>query len=188
MRSPAQTANNAQKTQNEAATPASLQDFGCQAMCFDILDETQGPRGGQDNEGITVTSVGTGTDSVGEDVAGLSFAVRSFVNDTVSVALVSPGCLLNTLDISRPLGPGEREAMIRAAAAGAGGTKKGKGVAAASGTGVGGHSGMGGALSSGAHASGTYISGGASGLGHIGVGEDQLVRLKFCAFSSFINI
>ena len=70
MRSPAQTANNAQKTQNEAATPASLQDFGCQAMCFDILDETQGPRGGQDNEGITVTSVGTGTDSVGEDVAG----------------------------------------------------------------------------------------------------------------------
>lgn len=38
------------------------------------------------------------------DPAGLSLAVRKFVTDTVGVSLVTPGCLLDTTTVIKPVG------------------------------------------------------------------------------------
>ena len=98
-----QTLNNTQKHKNEAAVPTPLQDNGCQALSFEINEATAA------TVLTDVTSLGVGTDDVIEDPAGLSLGVREYVTDTVSMALVSPGCLLDPDNLARPLGPGEKE-------------------------------------------------------------------------------
>ena len=99
-----QTLNNTQKHKNEAAVPTPLQDNGCQALSFEINEATAA------TIQADVASLGVGTDDVIEDPAGLSLGVREYVTDTVSMALVSPGCLLDPDNLARPLGPGEKEA------------------------------------------------------------------------------
>lgn len=100
-----QTLNQSQKNQNEMAAPNALRDMGCQAMAYDITDCTGA------NNRVTDTndhSIGVGTDTLDLiDEAGLTLSVRKFVTDTVNVSLVSPGCLLDVNDVSRPIGPNE---------------------------------------------------------------------------------
>jgi WD40 repeat protein len=91
-----QTLNNTQKHQNEAAIPTPLQDNGCQALSFEINEATS--LANKED----VASIGVGTEDITEDPAGLSVGVRQFVTDAVNMALVSPGCILDVDDLTRP--------------------------------------------------------------------------------------
>jgi WD40 repeat protein len=95
-----QTLNNPQKHQNEAAVPVALVDGGCQTSSYEI-DDTM-------NSGVNTEEqlVGMG-DADTDDPAGLSAGVREMITDIVNVAKVSPGCLLDPDDLTRPPGPGE---------------------------------------------------------------------------------
>jgi hypothetical protein len=93
-----QTLNQSQKNQNEMVAPNALRDMGCQAMAYDITDST-----GVNRMVTDTIDQGVGTDTLDLiDEAGLSLSVRKFVTDTVNVSLVSPGCLLDVNDLSRP--------------------------------------------------------------------------------------
>ena len=93
-----QTLNNPMKHQNEAAVPVTLVEGGCQTSSYEIDDAM--------NSGTTVEEqlVGMGDADV-DDPAGLTTVVREFVTDIVNVAKVSPGCLLDPEDMTRPPGP-----------------------------------------------------------------------------------
>lgn len=53
-------------------------------------------------------STGTGTDTSDfDDGTGFSLSVRRFITDSVGIATVSPGCLLDPLDLTRPRQPGD---------------------------------------------------------------------------------
>lgn len=99
---PTQTSNLPCKNQNEMAAPNSLRDAGTQATSYDIKDATSGTDASTHDH----MEVGTGTD-VTEELAGLNHSVRKFVGDTVGVSLVTPGCLLDTTHVTKPLGYGE---------------------------------------------------------------------------------
>lgn len=99
---PTQTSNLPRKNQNEMAAPNSLRDAGTQATSYDIKDATSGTDASTHDN---VDMVG-GTDGA-EELAGLSTSVRKFVTDTVGVSLVTPGCLLDTNNVVKPLGYGE---------------------------------------------------------------------------------
>lgn len=101
---PTQTRNLPQKNQNEMAAPNALRDAGTQAAAYDIKDATCGT----DTSALDTTdAVVTGTDTGAEELAGLSNSVRKFVLDTVGVSMVTPGCLLDTTNVVKPLGYGE---------------------------------------------------------------------------------
>lgn len=101
---PTQTRNLPQKNQNEMAAPNALRDAGTQAAAYDIKDATCGT----DTSALDTTdAVVTGTDTGAEELAGLSGSVRKFVLDTVGVSMVTPGCLLDTTNVVKPLGYGE---------------------------------------------------------------------------------
>lgn len=114
---PTQTLNNPQKNQNEMAAPNALRDMGCQASAFDIKDAVAGTyASAADGDaaaaaaaGIAVSS-GTQADD-GEDVEGMSSSVRKFIADTVGVAMVTPGCLLDTKNVTKPPSHAELAAM-----------------------------------------------------------------------------
>jgi hypothetical protein len=103
---PTQTKNNQLKNQNEMAAPNAFREVGAQAISYEIKDETsQSSMGALESE--LVMNIGVGTDT-NEDIAGFSNTVKKFVADTVGVALVTPGCLLDTTHATKPPGPGEQ--------------------------------------------------------------------------------
>ncbi|KAJ1418082.1 WD40-repeat-containing domain protein [Ochromonadaceae sp. CCMP2298] len=126
---PTQTKNLPQKNQNEMAAPNALRDAGSQALAYDIKDATVGS-----DTSATDGDVVSGADGPGgEELVGLTTSVRKFITDTVGVALVTPGCLLDTTNVVKPLGYGELGAHgkgakhKRAGASHAGGASKSMG-------------------------------------------------------------
>lgn len=93
-----QTVNNPVKHQNEAAVPVALVEGGCQTSSYEIDDAM--------NSGTNIEEQLVGmADADVDDPAGLTTGVREFVTDIVNVAKVSPGCLLDPDDLTRPPGP-----------------------------------------------------------------------------------
>jgi hypothetical protein len=101
-----QTVNNPSKNQNDMAAPNASQDSGCQATCFDIADAVTGSQVSQTDDFSLLAS----SEAVeGDNDTGLSAHVSKFVADTVRVSLSTPGCLLDTLDISTGPAPGQNK-------------------------------------------------------------------------------
>ena len=98
-----QTVNCPQKSQNDMAAPNPSQETGCQATGFDIADAIEGTQSSPTDD---FTLLHTAETADGENESGLSVHVAKFVADTTRVALNTPGCLLNTLDISTGPPPG----------------------------------------------------------------------------------
>lgn len=94
-----QTLNNPQRNQNEMAAPNALRDVSCQSTAYDINDEMSGFRREGDEMGTEIDEH--------KDAAGLTLAVRKLVKDTLSITVLTPGCLLDITDISKPIGPGD---------------------------------------------------------------------------------
>ena len=92
-----QTVNNPQKNKEVSTVLTSVGERGSQASSYEILDATtEAFRSGDEAEGG-----GPVTDS-DVDPAGLSAMTRKLVNETLSVSLATPGCLLDTTTIGRP--------------------------------------------------------------------------------------
>lgn len=102
---PTQTKNNPLKNQNEMAAPNAFREFGSQAISYEIKDEISAASSVMTEQDLT-SGLGVGTD-IADDLNSLSNTVKRFVNDTVGVALVTPGCLLDTEAAVKPLAPGE---------------------------------------------------------------------------------
>ena len=104
---PTQTMNLPQKNQNEMAAPNALRDMGAQVSAFDITDAVGGLSTSttEGDAAAVVAGIGVGTD--GDEVEGLNPSVRKFIADTVGVAVVTPGCLLDTKNVQRPLSHAE---------------------------------------------------------------------------------
>ncbi len=103
-----QTRNNPQKNKNDNTTATATGDFGSQANAFEIKDATAHMSSQTDSDiaGVAVELAGdTGENS--SNAAGLPPAVLKYVADTVGIALVTPGCLLDTTAAIKPLGPAE---------------------------------------------------------------------------------
>ena len=100
---PTQTLNHFQKNQNEMAAPNASLDSGCQAVSYDISDALSGTKEAGEGDAFASASSGTGTSD--QHIAGLTPNVRKFVRDTVGVAVVTQGCLLNVNDLSKPPDP-----------------------------------------------------------------------------------
>jgi len=89
-----QTLNLSLKSQNESAVPTLQSESGCQALAYEINEATgMGTSAGDDILAL---------EGEGEDPAGLTPLVRQFVTDTTNVAMITPGCLLDPNDLSRP--------------------------------------------------------------------------------------
>eukprot|EP01041_Mallomonas_annulata_P001489 gene1489-2870_t len=101
---PTQTLNNFQKNQNEMAAPNASQDFGCQAISYDISDALARTQTVAETDTFTASATNDAND---ERAAGLTPHVRKFVRDTVGVAVATPGCLLNVNDLTKPPDPQE---------------------------------------------------------------------------------
>lgn len=100
-----QTKNNQLKNQNEMAAPNAFREFGSQAISYEIKDEiAQATATNTENDIAAGLAVGTDT---ADDISGLNSHVRKFVSDTVGVALVTPGYLLDTTNAIKPPVPGE---------------------------------------------------------------------------------
>lgn len=92
---PTQTINNPQKHQNDMVAPNASQDFGCQAMAFDILDATK-KNTSTSTDGDVSLAGGGGADGADADRASnLSSYVQKYVSNTVNLALSTPGCILD---------------------------------------------------------------------------------------------
>jgi hypothetical protein len=109
-----QTKNNQLKNQNEMAAPNAFKEIGTQAISYEIKDETT-LAGTSNNENDIATGLAVGTDTA-DDLNGLNISVRKFVTDTVGVALVTPGCLLDTTSAIKPPPPGEYQMPVKAKA------------------------------------------------------------------------
>lgn len=99
-----QTKNNPLKNQNEMAAPNAFREFGSQAISYEIKDETSNAGASNTDHDLT-SGLGVGTDT--DDLSSLSTHVQKFVKDSVGVALVTPGCLLDTAAAIKPPNPGE---------------------------------------------------------------------------------
>lgn len=127
-----QTKNNQLKNQNEMAAPNAFKDSGSQAISYEIKDEIA-QLNSVETETDVATSLGVGTETKVDDLQGLNPSVKKYVLDTVGVALVTPGCLLDTTRAIKPPAPGESQAAKpkaekfknRSMASGAGGTRLG---------------------------------------------------------------
>jgi hypothetical protein len=106
-----QTKNNQLKNQNEMATANTTRECGSQAISYEIKDDVlhleTSQQGNIDSHHHGAAAVGTSTGVGTDDTQGLTPSVRKFVEETVGVVLVTPGCLLDTTQAIRPLGPGE---------------------------------------------------------------------------------
>ena len=89
-----QTLNPTQKSQNESVVPTLQSESGCQALAYEINEAT----GAGTSTGDDLLAL----EGEGEDPTGLTPQVRQFVTDTTNVALITPGCLLDPEDLSRP--------------------------------------------------------------------------------------
>lgn len=104
-----QTKNNQLKNQNEMAAPNAFKDSGSQAISYEIKDEIAQLHA-VEAETDVATSLGVGTETKVDDLQGLNASVKKYVLDTVGVALVTPGCLLDTTRAIKPPAPGESQA------------------------------------------------------------------------------
>jgi hypothetical protein len=157
-----QTKNLPQKNQKEMAAPNALRDAGSQVTAYDIKDATSGnDTAVQDVDAV----VGTTTDTSGaEELAGLSQSVRKFVSDTVNISLLTPGCLLDTVNVAKPLGYGELAQQAKGGKVGArGGKAMGTSTAAAVSKAGGMSTLLGSAAAAGGGGGGGGIAGNASG-------------------------
>jgi hypothetical protein len=109
-----QTKNNPQKHQNETAAANTVRECGAQCVSYEIKDELL--RLSQSLSLATLseheTTVGVNT----EDEHSLSISVRHFVDQTVNVVLVTPGCLLDTTTALKPIAPTDRFTATNTAA------------------------------------------------------------------------
>lgn len=101
-----QTKNNQLKHQNEMAAPNAFKDSGSQAISYEIKDEIAQLNTVETDTDVA-SSLGVGTETKVDDLQGLNPSVRKFVLDTVGVALVTPGCLLDTTQAVKPPAPGD---------------------------------------------------------------------------------
>eukprot|EP01037_Dinobryon_pediforme_P022669 gene22669-23896_t len=99
-----QTKNNQLKNQNEMAAPNAFKDSGSQAISYEIKDEIAQLHA-VEAETDVATSLGVGTETKVDDLQGLNASVKKYVLDTVGVALVTPGCLLDTTRAIKPPAP-----------------------------------------------------------------------------------
>lgn len=106
---PTQTKNFPQKNQNEMAAPSAVKEAGTQATAYEIVDTiAKTVSVSADFEQHTI-AVGTDSTSTGtDDSAGVTPSVRKFITDTVGMSLVTPGCLLDTSNVVKPPGFGEK--------------------------------------------------------------------------------
>jgi hypothetical protein len=103
-----QTMNNPLKNQNDMISPNAVQDFECQANPYDIKDTYIAIKTGViDQEGghLPVSAKSAGTDTNDDGNTGYSISVRKFISETVSVSTITPGCLLDPNDLTRPRHP-----------------------------------------------------------------------------------
>jgi hypothetical protein len=107
---PTQTKNLPQKNQLELAAPNALREAGTQASAYDIKDATSGTESSAQDAADAVVA---GTDGHVEELSGLNPTVRKFVTDTVGAAVVTPGCLLDTTNVLKPLGAGEQASQAK---------------------------------------------------------------------------
>lgn len=99
---PTQTLNHTQKNQSETAAPSAQRDYGSQVTAYEISDSTsQDKRGYSDAD----AALGLTADEGNKDAATAS--VQKFVEDTVNVCVVTPGCLLDVDYVGKPPAPGE---------------------------------------------------------------------------------
>jgi len=101
-----QTLNNPQKSQQEMIAPAPSQTFGSQVVAYEITDATGiTKKQYADAETGLMQSTGTETNAAGSSSValkkGFGAAVQKFVDDTVNVSLVTPGCLLDVDAVNR---------------------------------------------------------------------------------------
>jgi hypothetical protein len=101
---PTQTKNLPQKNQLDMAAPNALRDAGSQATAYEIKDATMGT----DTSAQDADAVVAGTDGHAEELSTLNPSVRKFVLDTVGASMVTPGCLLDTTNVLKPLAAGEQ--------------------------------------------------------------------------------
>jgi WD40 repeat protein len=104
-----QTKNNQTKNQNEMAAPNAFKDSGSQAISYEIKDEIS-QLNTEEAENDVAASLGVGPETKVDDLQGLNPSVKKYVLDTVGVALVTPGCLLDTSRAVKPPAPGESQA------------------------------------------------------------------------------
>lgn len=104
-----QTMNNPLKNQNDMISPNAVQDFECQANPYDINDSlgTTNYASGHDSSHSHAHTKTSGTDTNDDGNTGYSLSVRKFIHETVSVSTITPGCLLNPNDLTRPRHPTE---------------------------------------------------------------------------------
>jgi hypothetical protein len=104
---PTQTKNNQLKNANEMAAPNTFRDIGNQAISYEIKDETSASNASMVEADLAV-NLGVGMDSI-EDFTGFSLQVKKFITDTTGVAMVTPGCMLDTKSAAKPSAPGEHK-------------------------------------------------------------------------------
>jgi len=105
-----QTKNNLLKNQNEMAAPNAFREIGSQAISYEIKDETSNIGSSNTDHDLT-SGLGVGTDT--DDLSTMSSHVQKFVKDAVGVALVTPGCLLDTTAAIKPPNPGENTSSTK---------------------------------------------------------------------------
>jgi hypothetical protein len=109
---PAQTINNPLKNQNEMATPNSTAEMGCSVFSYEIKDAMDSLNSATDQNVAGFVSAGSGV-SEREKISELTPFVHQSIVDTVTVASITPGCLLDTTEIHRPSAPQERRGGIK---------------------------------------------------------------------------
>jgi WD40 repeat protein len=117
-----QTKNNQLKNANEMAAPNAFREYGCQAISYEIKDEIISASTTNTENDLVAPGLAVGTDT-SDDLNGLNNYVKKFVSDTVGVALVTPGCLLDTSTAVKPPAPGEYNTVPKVKGGGKGGNK-----------------------------------------------------------------
>jgi hypothetical protein len=117
-----QTKNNQLKNANEMAAPNAFREYGCQAISYEIKDEIISASTTNTENDLVAPGLAVGTDT-SDDLNGLNNYVKKFVSDTVGVALVTPGCLLDTSTAVKPPAPGEYNTAPKIKGGGKGGNK-----------------------------------------------------------------
>lgn len=116
---PTQTMNNPLKNQNEMVAPNASQDFECQVNSYDIKDNLNSMREMYNNINSphsTTASVAVGSDTMDyDDGTGFILPVRKFIAETINMAIVTPGCLLDPSDLRhKPRNPGDIKPLTKA--------------------------------------------------------------------------
>ncbi len=106
----AQTINLFQKNASEMAAPNATAEMGCNVTSYEIHDAVAALNAAAaESAGAGVGFISSGTQmSESEASAEQSLFVHQLIQDTITVAAVTPGCMLDTTLIHKPLGPAER--------------------------------------------------------------------------------